>query len=345
MFKLFNYIINIIKNFILKIEPQIDVVVKKVFTETEHKFVSATRNMFDFLYHFEHKWDVILTRLEDNATYAIFGIFEGKWLRKIIAFEKRSEIMFRKKEDKLASYFVNFVISIVRLVAKVFSFIKVAIHVDNKLHIIMCEKEAKLASRFLKYLRSGEFFYLLLLSMSFAFFILMMSDLNYYNGLLLQKDALINNFNTYYYYYFMSSIFLFGFIYYSITYIQYKEDYLSKFFILLFSVAITYFVFYYYIFSANTQVPEITELLISNSSYSVSPTSDYIYIAIKACSILLVYLLVMYYFLRNTISIISELLIDYMDPEHDMIMKLFKMFIYTLVFLYVPYIFSDVVIL
>ena len=62
--------------------------IKKVFTETEHKFVSKTQNMFDALYRFEKKWDVILNKLEDDAAYAIFRVFEGKWLRKIIEFEK-----------------------------------------------------------------------------------------------------------------------------------------------------------------------------------------------------------------------------------------------------------------
>lgn len=344
MFKFFNCIISMIKNLILRIEPQIDTVVQKIFAETEHKFVSATQSMFDSLYHFEQKWDVILTKFEDSAAYAVFGMFEGTWLRKIIAFEKKSEIMFRQIEDGLARYLVSFVIHIVILIANVVSLVRVIIHVDNKLHVILCEKEARLFSRFLKYFRSGEFFYVSLLSISFAFFILMMFDLNYYNALLLHKDALINNFNTYYYYYFISLIFLFGYIYYSVTYIQYKEDYLSKFFILLFSVAITYSVFYSFVFSTSYQAPEITELLISDSSMSIHSVTDYIYIATKACSILLIYVLAMYYLLRNTISIVSELLIDYMDPEHDMVMKLFKMFIYTLVFLSVPYIFGDVVI-
>ena len=124
MFKFFNCIISMIKNLILRIEPQIDAVVQKVFAETDNKFVSTTQNMFDFLYHFEQKWDVILTKLEDDAAYAVFGIFEGKWLRKIISFEKRSEILFRQKEDSLARYLVSFVIYIVRFAAKVVSLIK-----------------------------------------------------------------------------------------------------------------------------------------------------------------------------------------------------------------------------
>ena len=97
--------------------------------------------MFDYLYHFEHKWDVILTKLEDGAAYAVFGIFEGKWLRKIIAFENRSEILFRHKEDSLARYLVSFVIHVVILIANVISLVKVIIHVDNKLHVILCEKD------------------------------------------------------------------------------------------------------------------------------------------------------------------------------------------------------------
>lgn len=344
MFKLFNYIISMIKTLILRIEPNIDTVVQTIFTETKRNFVSVTQQMFNSLYNFEQKWDVILTRFENNAAYALFGMFDGAWLRKIIAFENKSEVMFRQVEDGIARYLVRFVIRIVILIANFVSLIKVIIHVDNKLHVILCEKEAKMFSRFLKYFRSGEFFYVSLLSISFVLFLLMMFDLNYYNALLLHKDALINNFNTYFYYYFISLIFLFGYIYYSVTYIQYKEDYLSKFFILLFSVAVTYSFFYFVVFNNFYQSPEITELLISNSSMSISSVTDYMYISIKACSILLLYILAMYYLVRNTISIVSELLIDYMDPEHDMIMKLFKMFIYTLVFISVPYIFSDVVI-
>ena len=52
----------------------------------------------------------------------------------------------------------------------------------------------------------------------------------------------------------------------------------------------------------------------------------------------------MYYILRNLISTISELLIDYMDPERDMVMRLFKVFFYTLMFVLFPYIVSDVVV-
>ena len=47
MFKLFHYILNIIKDFIFRIEPKIEAVIKKVFAETEHKFVSKTQGMFD----------------------------------------------------------------------------------------------------------------------------------------------------------------------------------------------------------------------------------------------------------------------------------------------------------
>ena len=345
MFKLFHYIINIIKDFILRIEPQIEAVIKKVFAETEHKFVSKTQGMFDVLYRFEQRWDIILNKLEDDAAYAVFRIFEGKWLRKIIEFEKRSEIMFRAKEDKLAAYFVKFVIHVIRLVAKVVSFIIVTLHVDEKLHVILCEKEDKLVSDFIKYLHSREFFYALLSVVFFLSVLVMVTDFNYYLTLLLQKDVLLNNFVTLYYYYFFCLISFFGYVYYSITYYQYNEDYISKFFIILSSAVVTYFLFYYFFISgADNQVPEITALLVSDSAGSVNPVSYSQYVAVKAFSILLVYVLIMFYFLRNTISIVSELLIDYMDPEHDMVMKFFKMFIYTLIFFCIPYLFSDIII-
>ena len=215
--------------------------------------------------------------------------------------------------------------------------------------MILCEKEDKLVSDFLKYLHSREFFYAMLSVVFFLSVLVMVTDFNYYLTLLLQKDVLLNNFVTLYYYYFFCLISFFGYVYYSITYYQYNEDYISKFFIILSSAVVTYLLFYFFVISgANNQVPEITALLVSDSALSASAmnsVSGFQYVAVKVFSILLVYVLIMFYFLRNTISIVSELLIDYMDPEHDMVMKFFKMFIYTLIFFCIPYLFSDVIIL
>ena len=231
-------------------------------------------------------------------------------------------------------------------------------------------KEDKLVSDFINYLHSKTFFYFILSSLFLLLSLGMVLDFNYSLTLLLQKDVLLNNFVTNYYYCFFCLILFFLYFYYSIMYI-YHEDYISKFFIILSSAIGAYFLFcYFFMYGADNQVPEITELLVINQepditallaankipevvallasdnvSYTGSVVSDSKYVVIRAFTILLVYVLVMFYFLRNTISIISELLIDYMDPEHDMVMKLFKMFIYTLIFVCIPYAFSDVIIL
>ena len=159
----------------------------------------------------------------------------------------------------------------------------------------------------------------------------------------------MSNFLIGYYYYFFCLVAFFGIAYYLVTYIQYKKYYLSKFFIILISAVIAYLSFYFFfICGAGTQLPDVTALLSVENTYATENNIVYsIYNSktIQIITILLMFSLIMYYVLRNLISTISELLIDYMDPEHDMIMKLFKVFFYSLMFILFPYLISDVVVL
>lgn len=164
----------------------------------------------------------------------------------------------------------------------------------------------------------------------------------------------MSNFLIGYYYYFFCLVAFFGITYYLVTYIQYKKYYLSKFFIILISAVIAYLSFYFIFISGvnysindyvNTQLPDVTALL-SVASNIPEQTTNYVanFRTIQIFIILSVFLTIMYYVLRNLISTISELLIDYMDPERDMVMRLFKVFFYTLMFVLFPYIVSDVVV-
>lgn len=152
------------------------------------------------------------------------------------------------------------------------------------------------------------------------------------------------NFLIGYYYYFFCLVAFFGIAYYSITYIQHKKYYLSKFFIILISAVVAYLLFYLFFISGTTQSLDVTALSIVNEDnnivYSIHDTKT-----IQIVTMLLIFSVIMYYVLRNLIYTISELLIDYMDPEHDMIMKLFKVFFYSLMFILFPYLASDVIFL
>ena len=91
-------------------------------------------------------------------------------------------------------------------------------------------------------------------------------------------------------------------------------------------------------------------LSVADSSYAddsstIINSSSSSFNTIQIFTMLLVFLTIMYYVLRNLISTISELLIDYMDPERDMVMKIFKVFFYTLMFILFPYLVGDVVVL
>lgn len=158
----------------------------------------------------------------------------------------------------------------------------------------------------------------------------------------------MSNFLIGYYYYFFCLVAFFGIAYYLVTYVQYRKYYLSKFFIILISAAIAYISFYsFFICSVAGQLPDVTALLSAESATenNIVHYYDSIYNSktIQIFTMLLMFSVVMYYVLRNLISTISELLIDYMDPEHDMIMKLFKVFFYTLMFVLFPYFVGDVV--
>ena len=106
----------------------------------------------------------------------------------------------------------------------------------------------------------------------------------------------------------------------------------------------TRFNFYLFFISGTTQSLDVTALSIAsednNIVYSIHDTKT-----IQIVTMLLIFSVIMYYVLRNLIYTISELLIDYMDPEHDMIMKLFKVFFYSLMFILFPYLASDVIFL
>lgn len=162
----------------------------------------------------------------------------------------------------------------------------------------------------------------------------------------------MSNFLIGYYYYFFCLVVFFGITYYLVTYIQYKKYYLSKFFIILISAVVAYLSFYFFfIYGVNTQLPDVTALLsVADSSYAddsstIINSSNSSFNTIQIFTMLLVFLTIMYYVLRNLISTISELLIDYMDPERDMVMKIFKVFFYTLMFILFPYLVGDVVVL
>lgn len=154
----------------------------------------------------------------------------------------------------------------------------------------------------------------------------------------------MSNFLIGYYYYFFCLVAFFGITYYLVTYIQYKKYYLSKFFIILISAVVAYLSFYFvFISGVNTQLPDVTALLSVADTSSVSLVASFS--TIQIFIMLSVFLTIMYYVLRNLIYTISELLIDYMDPEHDMVMRLFKIFFYILMFILFPYLASDVVVL
>lgn len=158
----------------------------------------------------------------------------------------------------------------------------------------------------------------------------------------------MSNFLIGYYYYFFCLVVFFGITYYLVTYVQYKKYYLSKFFIILISAVVAYLSFYFFfIYGVNTQLPDVTALLSVNDSSTgtLINSSNSNFKTIQIFTMLLVFLTIMYYVLRNLISTISELLIDYMDPERDVVMKLFKVFFYTLMFILFPYLVGDVIIL
>lgn len=160
----------------------------------------------------------------------------------------------------------------------------------------------------------------------------------------------MSNFLIGYYYYFFCLVVFFGITYYLVTYIQYKKYYLSKFFIILISAVVAYLSFYFFfIYGVNTQLPDVTALSVVNTDDSsvstIISSSNSHFSTIQISTMLLVFFTIMYYVLRNLISTISELLIDYMDPERDMVMKLFKVFFFTLMFILFPYLVSDAVIL
>lgn len=161
----------------------------------------------------------------------------------------------------------------------------------------------------------------------------------------------MSNFLIGYYYYFFCLVVFFGITYYLVTYVQYKKYYLSKFFIILISAVVAYLSFYFFfIYGVNTQLPDVTALLsVNDSTTPITGTlinsSNSNFKTIQIFTMLLVFLTIMYYVLRNLISTISELLIDYMDPERDVVMKLFKVFFYTLMFILFPYLVGDVIIL
>lgn len=156
----------------------------------------------------------------------------------------------------------------------------------------------------------------------------------------------MSNFLIGYYYYFFCLVAFFGIAYYLVTYIQYKKYYLSKFFIILISAATAYLSFYFFfIYGVTNQLPDVTALSFADTVESNIVYSIYNSKTIQIFTMLLMFLVIMYYVLRNLISTISELLIDYMDPEHDMIMKLFKVFFYTLMFVLFSFLASDVVVL
>lgn len=156
----------------------------------------------------------------------------------------------------------------------------------------------------------------------------------------------MSNFLIGYYYYFFCLVAFFGITYYLVTYIQYKKYYLSKFFIILISAVVAYLSFYFvFIYGINTQLPDVTALLSVADADLSSASLVANFSTIQILTMLSVFLTIMYYVLRNLISTISELLIDYMDPERDMVMRLFKVFFYTLMFILFPYLASDVVVL
>jgi hypothetical protein len=351
---MFSNLKNKIMNLVLKVEPDVVSIANKIIAEVEHKFVSAIENIVDVVYNFIEKWHIRMSKVESKIFIALFGRFlDNKYFKKIIDFYDKVDSYEDKKEREFANQIIKFIIYVVRKIAYVVAICKIMWTVDEKLHVILVKKEKQLLEDLKNFLRTIIFHYYYVFSIFYLFFLILYHmDISSFST---YRDALVSQFPypyiSGYLYYFFCLVSMYGFSYYLITYLTYKYDNINKFFLFFFILFINYVSFYLVFINtdiSNAQLPDITALLYEkectldkyngNSTITFNFSIGVLIILIAA----LLHLVIIYYLIRNIISTVSELLIDYMDPEHDMVIAFFYLFVYFFILIFFFYLLGDI---